>query len=392
MSWIKQKKIRRATVFVTANIIAVIFLLFSIETSAYLGRLLIGKESVGWLISGRNEKNFVLNDNCQRMLTHPFYSHTHDHGDNCEVVGGIPKGPFVFYDAPNELKQPIVVLGGSTTDGFYNHIHGGETWPLALSKIIKANKLDFSVINGGVGGYGSSQELLKLLLEIPKLSKPPKYVISLNGINDIPNYRGIKKSGFDEDLENAFPFWTWVHFNLMAKERYVKQDEVLDVNYFPAALSGMKALISKFVSDDNSRSNPDKTDWEKAINFTGQVKSSVWQQWYYNVRMMHAISKEQGAQYYVFLQPTMGLKANQIPVDEQSSDYELYLEMPQDYLEMINEHFNQLRKFCNLLDYCIDITSAVPPLGNMYSDPRHHNELGNAKLAQIIYNKIFLTE
>ena len=106
----------------------------------------------------------------------------------------------------------------------------------------------------------------------------------------------------------------------------------------------------------------------------------------------HAISDEIGAEYYVFLQPTMGLIDIQIPVDINSKDYDLYSKMPQEYLEMINVHFDQLRKFCDRLDYCVDITAAVPPTGGMYSDPRHHNEIGNEKLAQIIFDKIFSVE
>ena len=49
---------------------------------------------------------------------------------------------------------------GSTTDGFYQHISDGDTWP----KILSESLTKYKVINGGVGGYDRSKKPQKFFL------------------------------------------------------------------------------------------------------------------------------------------------------------------------------------------------------------------------------------
>ncbi len=109
----------------------------------------------------------------------------------CNIKGGKASGEFVFYfddSVDTSTSKFLVTLGGSTTDGFYNHISSGETWPFHLSNITKKNDKNLKIINGGTGGYSSTQELLKLVLKVGNLDLNIKYVISLNGINDIEGF------------------------------------------------------------------------------------------------------------------------------------------------------------------------------------------------------------
>ncbi len=117
--------------------------------------------------------------------------------------------------------------------------------------------------------------------------------------------------------------------------------------------------------------------------------------WFYNVKSMHAISKEFGAKYYVFLQPTMGIIPTHIPIDKNSNDYKIYneynyfdKELNQDYFEMINNLYRELRLYCEKLDYCIDISNELKPTGELYEDIRHLNAKGNYELAEIIKKNI----
>ena len=63
------------------------------------------------------------------------------------------------------------------------------TWSTKLSMLLNQGSYNYGVVNGGIGGYDSSNELIKLLLDLPrfKREKNVKYVISLNGINELIN-------------------------------------------------------------------------------------------------------------------------------------------------------------------------------------------------------------
>lgn len=74
-------------------------------------------------------------------------------------------------------EQPLgIVLGDSMAQGFY--LTDEQTIPWQLSQMTHSN-----VINTGVGGYSSDQELL-MLQEV--ISKKPKWVVLLFFANDLP--------------------------------------------------------------------------------------------------------------------------------------------------------------------------------------------------------------
>jgi len=79
----------------------------------------------------------------------------------------------------SHLSRPIILtLGGSTTDG----VKYAHSWPEELAKIFVTHGQQGSIINGGVGGYSSNQELLKLIRD--GLIFNPDIVISYSGVND----------------------------------------------------------------------------------------------------------------------------------------------------------------------------------------------------------------
>ena len=157
---------------ILVNIFVFVLILFSIELIAFSTLKVYKKKTNHFLINTYPEERRYLNDPCQKMMTHPFLNHIHDHENLCNVKGGKVSGEFVFYFDENiDIKKNefLMTLGGSTTDGFYNHLSNGETWPFHLSNIIKKNRENLKVLNGGTGGYSSTQELLKLILEVKNL-------------------------------------------------------------------------------------------------------------------------------------------------------------------------------------------------------------------------------
>ena len=102
---------------------------------------------------------------------------------------------------------------------------------------------------------------------------------------------------------------------------------------------------------------------------------------------MEAVSKSMGAQYFVFLQPILGLNGTQSipPKDSSSNDFLLMDTLTVDYLRELNGLFDMLKIECKSLDFCFDITQIAPPTGNNYHDIRHHNANGNDIISDAIY-------
>jgi lysophospholipase L1-like esterase len=75
----------------------------------------------------------------------------------------------------------VFVMGGSTVWGAY--VNDGETFPSHLARILNKKVGPFRVYNFGQNAYGSTQALIRLMLEIRR-GNVPDVVIFLNGVND----------------------------------------------------------------------------------------------------------------------------------------------------------------------------------------------------------------
>ena len=359
------------------NTLIFIFLIIFFETSGYIVRKLLGKVSVGWVYR-TDAQTLVLEEfPCVRMETHPVFSHVPDHRGDCKILGGYSNGPFVEYSRKKK-DNSIVTLGGSTTSGFYQHYSKGETWPFLLNKILENQNYKYDVINGGHGGYSSSEELLQLLLNVRRLDRNIKVIISLNGINNLHS-------------ENS----NYLFLNDRVVEMYERQMWI-DQSFLPRFMPNINSLIryfspkSQFKSDMGKRKN-------NTINQTKKLSNvEIWES---DIKIMHAISKSMGAEYLVFLQPTMGLNGDQsiMPSDLSSNDAKMLSFILDDqggsegysrgYREKLNDVYDQLRARCKVIEFCFDITNIAPPSSNNnFNNPRHHNENGNQLIAYAIFN------
>ena len=361
------------------NIIIFLSLVIVLETSFKILRKIIGKTDVGWMYRTTSETNNILEEHpCVRMETHPVFGHVPDHKGECEILGGYSNGPFVQYS--NNNLDAIIVLGGSTTSGFYQHYANGQTWPYLLSNSLKKQNLNYQVINGGHGGYNSSHELLQLVLNVRRLDENIKLVISLNGINDmrIDNERNYFLHGRVNEMYES-QFW-------------------INQSQYPRYLPNILSVVRYFTPEIEYKPKLGKRS--KNI-LEKRIKMSESERWKSNIESMHAISASMGAKYLVFLQPTMGLEGIQskLPEDLNSEDAKMLKVLLADdgvgiegyyagYRKDLNKAFKEIKKVCKLIEYCIDITNIATPDGNNYSNPRHHNEFGNKIIAESIFETL----
>lgn len=309
------------------------------------------------------------------MTTSPSYGHIHDHNDKCRIKGGRANGSFVFYENENHnYESYIVTLGGSTTDGFYNHINDGYTWPFYLNQLT-SKYYNIGVINGGVGGFNSNQELKRLLYDVRKINYKKKLIISLNGINEFL-FSG-DKSYWEWQLKN-FPFSNANILKMLNNEEWLIQNR--DFTVLPSTLSIIQSLRGKNNVHLNLKSNLKKALITNPIKHYDEADI-----WYENVKLMKGIASALNAKYIVFLQPTMGLKNISDEAPAGTNDAKLLNSINDNYVIELNKFYSKSKQYCKTLEFCFNISETVKPNGNMYNDIRHHNRLGNKKLSEVIF-------
>ena len=378
MNWIKK------TIYIIIfNIVIFVFLIIIVETIFFGLRKILDRPYIGWIIP--TEQQNLVTHPCVKMMTHPILSHAHDHNNECKIKNGYAIGEYVYYNNSSDFKEDnvVIALGGSSTDGWYQHQSKGETWPKALNDLLIKNKLNnWSIINGGVGAYNSSQELLKLLTSASILKENIKIIISLNGPNELPGY--LETNDF---LNIHLPFFTRTQAFMLKEKKWLRQNK----NYFPyfPNINSFIRYITRSSDHQLSKEvkNYTKDAYENLVNKNVKFKT-VGDRWESNVRMMNAISNEIGAKYYVFLQPTLGLEGKQSHAPNNSRDKTLLDTVSDEYINDLNILYQDLRKKCNDLAFCYYLPEIIYPIGDIYYDGRHFNEKGNKILANTILNFI----
>ena len=82
----------------------------------FLLRYFHDKPNIGFIKTGSLFEK--IDDDCQRMKTHPILGHVHDHQGKCEILDGSINNNFVLYDTENSNAEFIITLGGSTSTVF----------------------------------------------------------------------------------------------------------------------------------------------------------------------------------------------------------------------------------------------------------------------------------
>lgn len=350
MSWIKTLSINFVVLFV---------LIVFIEVMAGVLRMAIGKKYFFPNI-------FSSESYCTEMKTDVLLSHVHNHRSSCQIKGGFVDGEYIRYHVSDPTNPTILTIGGSTTDGFFQHISAGDTYPYYLADFLAE---DYQIMNGGVGGYSSLQELYKIIRDAPRIDNLHT-VISLNGINETPDYHGYNKTRKIE-----YPFLTFEQVQMNSQQTWIDQRQI---SYLPSLLPNLNSLIIYI-----GRNAPVESE-ESSLTLSDPIVIDSAERWLINVTRTHDVLQGQGVRYYVFLQPTMGLEGPQSSPEKDSTDERLFTLLTESYIEEIRILYSKLRRHCASLSYCFDISDQVPPTGNMYNDPRHHNSNGNRVLAQLI--------
>lgn len=262
----------------------------------------------------------------------PFLSFAYSEGDlpKTELEMEIP-GFMVLgnqnRDQNNLLK--VVTLGGSTTSPFF-----GDNWPKHFKLLLDDKNIPSMLYNGGVNGYSSNQELLKLIRDVLPLN--PNLIISLTGINDIGFMHSIRKHPM------IHPYTNFVLENVLNKRirGKQKQDVINDINYGPV------------------------------------VDTTPVRQWERNLRIMTAITQEFGIQFFAFLQPTMGIGKYNANTHENEMLKDYNDERGGRYIDEVHSFYEDAIKICNKYKNVFNLVDVFKDSENVYYNPRHPNARG----------------
>lgn len=237
-------------------------------------------------------------------------------------------------------ERKLAILGGSTTDA---ELFPFASWPEILYDMMDDKKM--TMYMGGVAGYDSSQELIKLMRDV--LALDVDMVVVFSGFNDT---RSLSETPFAHSyLEDIFKF---------------------AAKHFKNEYSLCKEADGKPVVCRGIRREADNVG-----------------NWLKNIRMMHAICEEFGIKFLAFLQPMLASK-------KQMDREELGLwkmasvfydkereELPQAFRQWGKEHAAEY-------DYIYDLSGLFDKEYGVYMDDVHVTEKGNQIIAEAIYQVI----
>ena len=374
---IKKLKKKRLITFLYVIYISVIVLVIPvlIEFTSMVVIKLKGEKARPFLFG---KKAVIRQEGTTGRLSYldPHLGYAHDPGSLDDL--GVVTGFALYEDQRIASEKPIIIvaLGGSTTDpgDSYN-------WPKQLMEILSSKGKYVRVYNGGVSGYSTNQELLKLIRDVLPLK--PDIIISLNGINDAGFFHSVLGHPM------VHPYQT-----RMLKYILGERDSFLLPNTFYLLRKLMRNIRSeggKGKKDDNN-----KLYRVDGINMGTKSESRPWEQWENNIRIMHSVSREFGIEYMAFIQPTLGIGDYELNEAERKMLKEavetLGVRRNKTYIDFISDFYSNAREKCKSLGFCVDLTELFRGNPGLYRDARHPNSSGYRIIAQAIVDELVKRE
>lgn len=315
----------------------------------------------------------------------------------------------IKYFQNNINKNPIkiITLGGSTSDPYgLKYSSKGGTWPELLGKNLYENDVDsnIDIINYAQGGFTTSQEVISLLKSSSTF--PADFAISLTGVNEVYFVRNLTNGYI---TENDTIYKSYFEYKVSKENQSViivdnkrfKKCEWFCLDLFPKYKSNIQRFLSfidtkkllkeKYSLGEGRLARDNIKNWgnNKLYKKVGDIFER-------NLIYSNLIAKENGIKYLTFLQPTMKVdnvtqsyNSNKRIIDYLNEKYpnedinvKRTLSNKENYLYDISNLYVELKKRCQKLDFCYDISdSLLNKDDKLYTDPRHNNKKGNEIIA-----------
>lgn len=239
----------------------------------------------------------------------------------------------------DKKRGNIICLGGSTTDySFY----GIKSWTEFLFELLEKDSIHLNVLNGGVVGHKSSQELLKLIRD--GLELEPSLVISYSGINDlIDNVPTIGN-------EYLYEIWGKMETTIIESRSHI-------------------SCLANSMS----------------LSYGAKTKLDAAEYWYRNEIMMCNICRGFNIPFLGILQPTVLTKKSKMRSLYEERTVQIY-----SFKKYAEKQFIKAKQLVNagVERNIVDFTALFDLYDNVYVDTCHVFEQGNKIIAEAIYETI----
>lgn len=250
---------------------------------------------------------------------------------NCEFPG------IHIYGKNQNSDFKIAVLGESTTDSAIDS--RVCSWPETMYK--RYCRQDITVFNGGMSGYYSGQELIKLKRDMLKLN--PDMIIVYDGFNDLMQSVLQKKFGYLEKLVN---------------------------------------LAGQYVSEADGRMLQKRKAWAGIPSDKSPVDD-----WLENIECMYAIAESRNIKFFAFMQPMLFTKKK---LDLHSKTILQTMLIHGDnikFMKVAEQFRHKAEEFEQSYNYIYNLTDIFDD-DDVYMDMVHVYDRGNEIIAEHIWNII----
>lgn len=322
-----------------------VLLLLALETASYLSMTAFGSNT-RFLVNFTAQNSIRGRGSYSRLDPHLGYAHGPDDEEveriraNFTWIDG-----FIIYKKKGErLERPIVLtLGGSTTDGTLF----GHSWPEELALLLARKGIRGTLINGGTGGYSTSQELFKLIRD--GLEFKPDIVISYSGVNDCGNM-------------SKLPYPMVHKFQSTLFQAITSGSEP---RLFPSTVMLLRSLLP----GDNKR-----------LSYTRGVRSSMSLagQFKRNLELMNAVSRVNAAKFFGFIQPCLNCK----PENEPAAN-------AHPFFKQVHAFYKKALPLLTPLPFVKNATKVLDGETNVYQvDDVHLTQKGDKIVAEYVFDAI----
>ncbi|MBY0401476.1 SGNH/GDSL hydrolase family protein [Myxococcota bacterium] len=332
-------------------IVCTAFLLTTVEAGSFL--ILKARGEDAHLLSYESKAKTAKRtdeDDLEYATVDPHLGYTHgprekkveDRSDGFVWLDGF----LIYADRASDLERPVILaLGGSTTDG----IRVGHSWPEELARILEERRIPGTVINGGIGGYSTNQELLKLIRD--GLEFEPDFVISYSGINDRGRYGELP-----HPMVHSY------------------QRQMLEVQTGRAP--------SRILPSTMAFLRGTAAPWRRAaMDYTMGLPTarSLGQQYRRNLEIMHAVCRSQGCRFDAFIQPFAYYQSKFATILEPD-------EKRVGYIAAVNALYSEIVELPATHDFVHDATAILEQVDDVYMpDGVHLNQKGDAVVADHVF-------
>jgi hypothetical protein len=292
--------------------------------------------------------------------------------------------------AEQDSRPKIIFLGGSAAFG-----NGAETDQDTIPAILQQSIKSHRVLNAGVIGFQSGQELAYLVTQI--IDYQPAIVVAYDGWNDVFDVvhgppRDVDELGFNS---NFFAFEDQLVLNYRTQiSPYASLSRLI------GATSTKSLVLTRFIQAIRTHQMQEAITDQTSINLSRirekGLLNSIVSTYVNNVRKMSLFSHACGAKFVLVFQPELGQRSNATAQEKQLLSAALigtthYSDsFPSLYRDFLTAAKQQLtRDGVEWIDTNESPLYQASPT-TLFVDPVHTNRRGNEVVAQIMTPKLQL--